>query len=92
VPGTICNNVFGFQQLNLFSLKNSKNEFVFIFAAKQQDVIQLYTKTYHQLPLNCLKYLLDFQLTRGNEVISFRDMRREFLSFPAVVGCFREGG
>jgi hypothetical protein len=91
VAEMVGNNVLGFQKLNIFSLKRSKNEFVFIFAAKQQDAIQLYTETYHQLPLNCLEYLLDFQLTRGNEVISFREMRKDFMSFPSVVGCYRKG-
>jgi hypothetical protein len=67
VAEMIGNNVLGFQKLNIFSLKRSKNEFVFIFAARQEDAIQLYTETFHQLPLNCLEYLLDFQLIRGNE-------------------------
>jgi hypothetical protein len=91
VAEMIGNNVLGIQKMNIFSLKRSKNEFVFIFAARQKDAIQLYTETYHQLPLNCLEFLLDFQLIRGNEIISFRDMRKEFVSFPAVVGCYRKG-
>jgi hypothetical protein len=90
VAEMISKNVLGIQKLNIFSLKRSKTEFVFIFATRQQDAIQLYTETYHQLPLNCLEYLLDFQLVRGNEVVSFRDMRREFVSFPAVVGCYKK--
>jgi hypothetical protein len=91
VAEMIGNNVLGIQKLNIFSLKRSKNEFVFIYAARQKDAIQLYTETYHQHPLNCLEFLLDFQLIRGNEIISFRDMRKEFVSFPAVVGCYRKG-
>jgi hypothetical protein len=91
VAEMVENNVLGFHKINIFSLKRSQNEFVFIFAAKQEDAIQLYTDTYHQLPLNCLEYLLDFEFARGNEVISFRDMRKEFVSFPAVVGCYEKG-
>jgi hypothetical protein len=90
VAEMIRNNVLGFRKLNIYSLKRSKNEYVFIFATRQQEAIQLYTDTYHQLPLNCLEFLLDFQLIRGNEIISFRDMRKEFMSFPAVVGCYRK--
>jgi hypothetical protein len=85
------NNVLGFQKLKIFSLKRSKNEFVFIFAATQQDAIPHFTETYRQLPLNCIEYPLDFQFNRGNEVISFRDLRKEFISFPAVVGCYKKG-
>jgi hypothetical protein len=91
VAEMIGNNVLGFQKMNIFSQKRSKNEFVFIFAARQEDAIQLYTKTYHQLPLNCLEFMLDFQLIRGNEIISFRDMRKEFVSFPSLVWCYTKG-
>jgi hypothetical protein len=90
VAEMIRNNVLGLRKLNIYSLKRSKNEYVFIFATIQQEAIQHFTETYHQLPLNCLEYQLDYQLNRGNEVISFRDMRKEFMSIPAVAGCFRK--
>jgi hypothetical protein len=90
VADMVDKNVLGFQKVNIFSLKKSKNEFVFIFASKQQDAIQLYTETYYHLPLNCLEFLLDFQLVRGNEVISFRDVRKEMESFPSIAGCYKK--
>ncbi|CAG9607739.1 hypothetical protein [Pseudoneobacillus rhizosphaerae] len=90
VAEMIRNNVLGFRKLNIYSLKRNRNEFVFIFATRQQEAIQHFTETYHQQPLNCLEFQLDFQLIRGNEIISFRDMRKEFMSFPAVVGCYRK--
>jgi hypothetical protein len=90
VAEMIRNNVLGFRKLNIYSLKRSKNEYVFIFANRQQEAIQHFTEIFHQLPLNCIEYQLDFQLIRGNEIISFRDMRKEFMSFPAVVGCYRK--
>jgi hypothetical protein len=49
-------------------------DFVFIFAASEQEAMQFYTETFHQNPLNCHEYSLDYQLARGNEVISYRDM------------------
>jgi hypothetical protein len=90
VAEMIRNNVLGFRKLNIYSLKRNRNEFVFIFATRQQEAIQHFTEIFHQLPLNCIEYQLDFQLIRGNEIISFRDMRKEFMSFPAVVGCYRK--
>jgi hypothetical protein len=90
VAEMIRNNVLGFRKLNIYSLKSNRNEFVFIFATRPQEAIQHFTETYHQKPLNCLEFQLDFQLIRGNEIISFRDMRKEFMSFPAVVGCYRK--
>jgi hypothetical protein len=37
---------------------------------------------------NCHEYSFDIQLARGNAVISFRDMRKEFDSFPAIAEYF----
>jgi hypothetical protein len=91
VAEMVDNNLLGFSKMNIYSLKKSKNEFVFIFAITQQEAVHLFTETYLQRPLNCIEYLLDFQLTRGNETISFRDMKKEFISFPAVVGCYEKG-
>ncbi|MFP5115891.1 hypothetical protein ACSU64_26585 [Bacillaceae bacterium C204] len=92
VKELIQNNVLGLHKLGIYSLKMSQKDFVFIFAASQQEAIQFYTKTYHQTPLNCHDYSLDYQLARGNDVISFRDMRKEFMSFPAIAGYFKRGG
>jgi hypothetical protein len=39
-------------------------------------------------PLNCHEYSLDFELARGNGVISFREMRKEFERFPAIAGFY----
>ncbi|WP_420490192.1 DnaB-like helicase C-terminal domain-containing protein [Neobacillus drentensis] len=86
---SIQNNVLGFHKVGIYSLKMNQKEFVFIFAASKQESMQLYTKTFHQNPLNCHAYLLDYQLARGNEVISFREMRKEFISFPAIAGYFK---
>jgi hypothetical protein len=89
VAEMVENNVLGIHKVNIYSLKRNKKEFVFIFAASQQDAIQFYTETFRQLPLCCHEYPLDFELARGKEVISFRDLRKEFGSFPAVAGDFR---
>jgi len=85
----IQNNVLGFHKVCIYSLKMNPKDFVFIFAASQQEAKQFYTKTFHQSPLNCHEYSLDYQLARGNDVISFRDMRKEFTSVPAIAGYFK---
>ena len=92
VAEMIQNNVLGFHKIGIYSLKMNQKDFVFIFAASEQEAIQYYTKTFHQTPLNCHEYSLDFQLDRGNDVISFRDMRKEFESFPAIAGYFKREG
>ncbi|WP_040209151.1 hypothetical protein [Neobacillus jeddahensis] len=89
VAELIQNNVLGFHKIGIYSLKRSQKDFIFIFAASEQEAIQFYRTTFHQTPLNCHEYSLDFQLTRGKEVISFREMRKDFMSFPAIAGCFK---
>ncbi|MDQ1005091.1 hypothetical protein QFZ28_005669 [Neobacillus niacini] len=86
----IENNVLGIHKIRVYSLKMNQKEFVFIYAGSEQEAIQFYTNTFYQSPLNCHEYTLDFQLARGNEVISFRDMRKEFESFPAIAGYFKK--
>ncbi|MDR7240502.1 hypothetical protein [Neobacillus drentensis] len=83
------NNILGFHKVNIYSMKMNQKDFVFIFAASQQEAVQFYIKTFHQNPLNCHEYSLDLQLDRGNDVISFRDMRKEFESIPAIAGYFK---
>jgi hypothetical protein len=90
VEEMVKNNVLGFHKISVYYLKKSRKEFVFIFASSQQEAVQFYTKTFYQLPLNCNEYPLDFQLARGNEMISFRDMRKELMSFPGNVGYFNK--
>lgn len=85
----IQNNVLGFHKVGIYSLKMNQKNFVFIFAASQPEAIQFYTKTFHQVPLNCHEYSLDYLLARGNDVISFREMRKEFESIPAIAGYFK---
>ena len=89
VAELIETNVLCFHKICIYSLKKNQKDFIFIFAASDQEAIHFFTKTFHQTPLNCHEYLLDYQLTRGNGVISFRDMRKEFLSFPAIAGYFK---
>jgi hypothetical protein len=69
-----------------FHQANHQKDFVFIFALSEEEAIHYYRKTFHQRPRNCHEHLLDFQFYRGKEVISFRDMRKECDSFPAIAG------
>ncbi|MGF6950222.1 hypothetical protein QF028_002727 [Neobacillus sp. B4I6] len=85
----VQNNVLGIHKVGIYSLKMNQKDFVFIFAGSPKEAIQFYTETFHQNPLNCHVYSLDYQLVRGNDVISFRDMRKEFMSITAIAGYFK---
>lgn len=84
-------NVLGIHKIGIYSLKMDKKNFVFIYASSEEEAIQFYRKSFHKNPLNCHEYLLDFELSRGNDVISFREMRKEFERFPAVAGYYVKG-
>ena len=88
VAEMIQTNLLGFHKVGIYSLKRNAKEFVFIFAHNKQEAIEFYTETFQQSPLNCHEYPLDFQIERGNEVITFREMRKEFERFPAIAGYF----
>ncbi|MEH7177919.1 hypothetical protein [Neobacillus vireti] len=86
VAELVQNNVLGFRKIKNYSLKKNQKDFVFIFAASEQEAIHFYRETFHQHPLNCHENWLDFNFYRGNDVITFRDLIKEFNSFPAIAG------
>lgn len=89
VAKLIQHNYLGIYKMGIYSLKMSQKDFVFIFAESEQEAIDFFIQTFHQPPLNCYEYSLDFQLTRGKEAISFRDMKKDIESFPAIAGYFK---
>ncbi|WP_404332107.1 hypothetical protein [Mesobacillus maritimus] len=87
----IQNNHLGIRKLGIYSLKRNAKDFVFIYAYSDQEAIEFFTETFWERPLNCHEYPLDFELARGNGVITFREMKKEFGSFPVVAGYFTRG-
>ncbi|MFZ7942745.1 hypothetical protein ACO1D1_03655 [Neobacillus sp. 19] len=61
VAEMIRKNLLGFHKIRIYSLKRNQNEFIFIYAASEQEAIQFFCETYHQLPLNCHEYPLDWE-------------------------------
>jgi len=88
VEEMIQKNFLHFRKVRIYSLKQNKTDFVFIFARSQEDAIQHYRETYSHSPLNCIETSLDNDFYQGNGRISFRDMKKEFTIFPAIVGSF----
>lgn len=80
--------VFSLEKVRVYSLKMNKKHFFFIFASSAHEAVQFFTETFQQTPLNCHEYPLEFEFVRGKEVVSFREMRRDFVSFPAIAGRF----
>jgi hypothetical protein len=91
VAEMIQTNHLGIRKLGIYSLKRNVRDFVFIYAYADEEAIEFFTKTFRDAPLNCHEYPLDFELARGNGVITFREMKKEFDQFPAIAGYFMKG-
>jgi len=81
-------NVLGFTDIKIFSLKKTEKEYVFIFAEDTESAKKHFFKLYHTKPINCHEYPLDTLMARGNEFITFRDIRKEHDQFPALCGVY----
>jgi hypothetical protein len=86
----IQDNILGIHPVGIYSLKMTRDTFVFIFARSEQAAIQFYIQKFKQAPMNCREYPLACQFARGNDFISFRDMRKEISRFPAIAGYFKK--
>ncbi|MGM0900481.1 MAG: hypothetical protein ACQEXB_05135 [Bacillota bacterium] len=91
VAEMIQTNHLGIRKVGIYSLKRNAKDFVFIYAYGDEEAIEFFTETFQQTPLNCHEYPLDFELARGNGVITFREMKKEFGRFPVVAGYFTRG-
>lgn len=91
VAELIQKNPLGFRKVGIYSLKMDEKSFIFIYASSQEEAIQFYIKSFQSPPLNCQEYPQEFEITRGKDVRSFRKMKKEHKSFPAIAGYFLKG-
>lgn len=63
-------------------------KFVFIFAESVLDAVIHYVRTYRIPPLNCHEYSLDIEIIKKNEVMTFREMKKQHFKFPAITGVY----
>ncbi|MED0758754.1 hypothetical protein P4S93_07375 [Aneurinibacillus thermoaerophilus] len=88
VAAMILQNQLGFSDIRIFSLKYDNKQFAFIFAANEEEAIEFFQKIFKRNPYNCHEYPLDFPMSRGNEFLTFRDMKKEYSRFPALAGFY----
>ena len=82
-------NYLGISVEKVYSLKIAADEFVFVFAKDPQQAVSFIRNKWKIQPRNCQEYSLDFTIMRGKEFVSFRDMKKDFLSFPAIIGVYQ---
>lgn len=88
VAQMIEQNQLGFSDIKIFSLKYDNKRFAFIFAASKEEAIQFFQQKFKRKPYNCHEYPLDFPMSRGQEFLTFRDMKKEYSHFPALAGFY----
>jgi hypothetical protein len=73
----------------VYALQVADNEFVFVFAKDPQQAVAFIRNKWKVHPRNCQESSLDFTIMRGQEIVSFRDIKKDFLSFPTIIGLFK---
>lgn len=77
--------------IKIYSLKMDKRKFAMIYARSREEAIQYYQELFHKKPLNCHEILLDHEILLGKKSVSFREMRKQFNTFPAYAGFIERG-
>lgn len=88
VAQMIQQNQLGLSDIKIFSLKYDDKRFAFIFAANEKEAIQFFQQKFKRNPKKCHEYPLNFPMARGQEFLTFRDMRKEHSRFPALAGFY----
>ena len=83
-------NILGIAVEKVYSLKVSKDAFLFVFAKDPEQAEAFIKKEWGINPLNCHEYPLDTEMVRGKEIVSFREMKKDFLTFPALIGYYKK--
>lgn len=81
-------NYLCFNPIKVYSLKVDDYLFAFVFAKNEEEAITFTKTELKEQPRNCHEYQLDIEMERGERVITFRDMKKEHDSFPALAGYF----
>lgn len=82
----IQENLLKIEKVKIYCLKMDKTRFAMIFAKTSIEAVDYYIKLFKKRPLNCLEHYLDYEVLQGTKPISFRELRKQFNSFPAYVG------
>lgn len=83
-------NLLDIDQTKIYSLKQSKNKFIFIFAENPKEAQELYWRTYAHEPINCMELSPDEIMWYGNRAMTFRDIKKEMKEFPCIIGYYEK--
>ena len=81
-------NYLKINPIDIYTLKLDRNNFALIFARNEQEAIQYFCKVFDKKPLNCFRHMMDMEFVEGKGTITFREMRKYYSTFPALVGIY----
>ena len=81
-------NYLCFDQIKIYSLKQSMKRFIFIFAKSPKEARGLYYQEYEHEPFNCMELSPDQYVFHGNRFMTFREIKKEMQKFPCTLGYF----
>ena len=76
-------------EIKVYCFKSSREEYAFLFATNSLEARELLIHTYNIQPLSCQESYLDFSILREDKLVTFREMKKDFSSFPALIGFFQ---
>lgn len=88
VAKLVESNYLKINPIDIYTLKMDQNNFALIFASNEQQAIQYFQKVFKRDPLNCFSHIMDLEFAEGKGTITFREMRKHYSTFPALVGVY----
>lgn len=83
-------NYLCFKPIKVYALKISGYMWAFVFAENENDAIEFTKNELKEHPKKCVEYSLDLEMERGNRILSFREMKKDHATFPALVGYYEK--
>lgn len=91
VAQMIENNPLNIEKVGIYALKRNSRVFAFIYAKNEIEAKKHFKNLFQQEPSNCHEYPLDYEISIGNDFKTFRELRKQFDSFPAFLGIYERG-
>lgn len=85
VAELIRKNPLGFRKIYVYELKVNQKDMVYVYAANEQDAIHLFKRTFRKAPLEVDECPLETEIMVGNQVMTFRELKKTYNHFPAFI-------
>lgn len=81
-------NELGINPIKLYSLKMDRYRFAWIFAQSSEQATSHFINLHGQKPMNCIEFMMDWEMEIGDRTLTFREYRNEQKEFPCFAGYY----